>query len=149
MSQKSPKKRGRVKLPKVGKRTLKNAFELEIYKGLKNLLHPKAKLEYETEKIPYTIEHVYEPDFPITRPDGTKLYIEAKGNGRAWTSQVQRKMLEVRRQNPELDIRIIFYSDGSMGQRRKNGSFKRQSDWATEHGFKFSIRKIPKEWLDE
>ena len=142
-----PKKR-KVKLPRVGRRTLKNDFELRVYKDIRNLKPPKDQVEYETEQIPYTIEYVYEPDFIVTRKDGSKMYIEAKGNGRAWTPQVQRKMLSVKEQYPDLDIRIVFYSDGSMGQRRKDGSFRRQSDWATQHGFPFAIRDVPKEWFD-
>lgn len=139
----------KAKLPKIGRRVIKNEFELKLYKQIKNLKGPKDKLEYETEQVPYTIDYVYEPDFIITRKDGSKLYVEAKGNGRAWTPQVQRKMIAVKQQHPDLDIRIVFFSDGAMGQRRKDGSFRRQSDWATQHGFPFAIRDVPKEWLED
>jgi len=143
------RKRTKVKFPKVGKRTLKNAFELAVYKQLNNLKPPKSTVEYETEKLPYTVAHNYEPDFILTKKDGSKIYIETKGNGRAFDASVQRKMVEVKKQHPDKDIRILFYSDGKIGNKRKDGSFRRQSDWANQHGYVFAIREVPKEWLSE
>lgn len=105
--------------------------------------------EYESEKLPYTIEGQYIPDFIISRTDGTKLYIETKGNGRSFDHATRRKMIAVKEQNPTLDIRIVFYSDGKIGPKRKDGTFMRQSDWAKRYGFKFSIKTIPESWLNE
>lgn len=106
------------------------------------------QVEYETEKLDYTTSHVYIPDFIITRKDGTKIYIETKGNGRAWTHQVRQKMLAVRDQHPDLDIRIIFYKDGEFGSKRKDGSRLRQSDWATKYKFTFAIGDVPEDWIN-
>lgn len=58
-------------------------------------------------------------------------------------------MKAVKEQNPDLDLRIIFYSDGKIGPKRKDGSFRRQSDWAKANGFPFAIRNVPKDWFDE
>lgn len=58
-------------------------------------------------------------------------------------------MIAVKKQHPDKDIRILFYADGKCGPKRKNGSFMRQSDWATKNGFKFAIRYIPREWIEE
>ena len=141
--------RRRKRYPRVGRRTLKNDFEVYGWKFIKNILPRKWTVEYETEKVPYTIASNYEPDFIITRADGTKLYIEMKGNGRSWTFDVQKKMIAVKEQNPDMDIRIVFYSDGKMGKIRKDGTCRRQSDWAVQHGFTFAIKKIPEEWFNE
>ncbi len=107
------------------------------------------RLEYESEKFRYTTEHNYLPDFKITTKKGTTFYLETKGNGRAFDHSVRVKMINVRDQHPELDIRILFYSDGKIGPKRKDGSFMKQSDWAQKNKFQFAIREIPEEWLDE
>src|SRR5690606_12161179 len=116
---------------------------------IKNLLPRGATVEYESERLPYSIISDYNPDFVITKHDGTKIYIEAKGNGRAFDAKVRQKMIAVKEQHPSCDIRILFYSDGKIGPKRKDGSFRRQSDWAKQHGFVFAIRNLPKEWFDE
>ena len=100
---------------------------------------------YELETIPYTIEFSYLPDFVIEKNDGTKVYIEAKGLGRAFDALSRRKMEEVKRQNPEKDVRIVFMSDRPF---RKGGKM-RPSDWAKKHNYLFSIGKVPKEWLND
>ena len=143
------KNKNKTKLPKIGKRVVKNPFEYDVYKALKNLLPRGAVLEYETEKLAYYIEGDYIPDFIITKKDGSKIYIEAKGNGRAFDQKVKQKMIAVKTQHPELDIRIIFFSDGKVGSTRKDGTWMKQSDWAVKNGFPFSIRSIPEDWLDE
>lgn len=102
---------------------------------------------YEEEKLPYTVEGQYIPDFIIKKADGTKLYIETKGNGRSFDHATRRKMIAVKKQNPKLDIRIVFYSDGKIGPKRKDGTHLKQSDWATKHGFEYAIRDIPESWL--
>lgn len=58
-------------------------------------------------------------------------------------------MIAVKNQHPEIDLRIVFYSDGKIGPTRKDGTWLKQSDWAVKNGFKFSIRKIPEEWFKE
>ena len=133
---------------KIGKKTTKNPFETSTYA---KLLESNMDVAYETDKLPYVTEHNYVPDFKVgrkTRGNGFSFfYIETKGNGRSWTPQVRAKMLAVKDQWPELDIRLLFYTDGEFGTRRKDGSRQRQSEWATKHGFPFAIREIPKEWL--
>lgn len=103
--------------------------------------------EYESEKLPYVVEGKYIPDFIIRTRSGAKLYIETKGNGRSFDGPARRKLVAVKAQNPGIDIRIVFYSDGKVGPKRKDGTFMRQSDWAMKHGFEYSIRDIPESWL--
>ena len=58
---------------------------------------------YESEKLSYTIEHHYTPDFIL--PNYT--YLEAKGY---WSAEDRRKILAVKRDNPDVDLRMIFQS---------------------------------------
>lgn len=141
------KKKRAKKYPKIGKKVIKSDFEFQVYKALKNLLPRGAVVEYEPEKIEYTITAQYTPDFVITFKDGRKLYIEAKGNGRQFDEHVKRKMIAVKDQHPDKDIRIVFYSDGRLGRTRKDGTHYKQSEWANNNGYVFSIREIPKEWM--
>lgn len=136
-------------MPKIGKKYVKSNFEYEIYLKLLEILPKGATIEYEADKIPYVIEHVYIPDFTIQLRDGRKIFIETKGNGRQFDSSVRQKMVAVKDQNPESDIRMIFYADGRIGgsKRRKDGGYYRQSDWSKKNGFIFSIREVEEDWL--
>lgn len=126
-----------------GKKT-KNPFESGTWLKLKQLF---PKIEYESDKYPYTTTHKYIPDFKVTREDGSVFYIETKGNGRSWTPQVRQKMLMIKEQHPELDIRFLFYSDGPFGTKRKDGSRMTQSQWAEKYNFIYAIRDMPDDWL--
>ena len=93
--------------------------------------------EYETEKLPYTVEKVYIPDFILYDKLGNKIYIESKGR---FTSSDRTKMLKVKAQNPLLDIRLVFMQDNYLTKRK----IKRYTEWATEHGFISSVfPKLP------
>lgn len=111
------------------KRKTRNKFETKL---LQQLQQSKLKVAYESEKIPYYIAGHYIPDYVITTPTG-KIYIEAKGHFRP---EAKRKMVAVKKQHPELDIRIVFYSYN-----------KKYIRWATKHGFTYAIGDIPDEWL--
>lgn len=108
---------------------LKNKFEKKLYAQLKR---NKIEFKYESERIPYLIAGHYIPDFLILTPTG-KLYIEAKGYFRP---EHKRKMIAVKKLNPNLDIRLIFYSEN-----------KKYIKWCEKNGFKFAIGTIPREWL--
>ncbi|AXP07747.1 putative endonuclease [Sinorhizobium phage phiM6] len=137
-------------MPKIGKRIVKNPSEHKCYQHLQTIVPEGFKVEYETETLPYVIEHEYRPDYPITKGDGSKLYIEYKGNGRAFDNAVRQKMIAVKKKYPGVDFCIVFHSDGKIGPKRKDGSFMKQSDWATKNGFKFCIgmQNIPKDWFE-
>lgn len=110
---------------------LKNKFEKRIYSQLKKA---KVQFKYETERIPYVLAGHYVPDFVLSTATG-KIYIETKGYFRP---EAKRKMVAIKKQHPELDIRILFYSLN-----------KQYVKWCEKHGFKYAIEKIPKEWLSE
>lgn len=110
---------------------MRNKFEQRTYAYLKK---KKIKFTYESAKIPYVLARHYIPDFIIETPSG-KIYIECKGYLRP---EHKAKMVAVKRQHPELDIRILFYSFS-----------KKYVNWAEKNGFKYAISTIPKEWLSE
>lgn len=108
----------------------RNLFEKRLYAQLKRA---KVKFKYESERIPYVLAGHYIPDFVIETSLG-RIYIEAKGYFRP---EHKRKMAAVRRQHPNLDIRIVFYNASKTNIR-----------WAERNSFKYAIGTIPKEWID-
>lgn len=109
---------------------MKNPFEKKIARQLRRA---KVKFKYEGIKIPYVLSGHYIPDFVIHTPTGY-IYVETKGYLRPAD---KRKMVAVRRQHPEIDLRILFYA-----------SRKEQIRWATKVGIKYAVGKIPKEWME-
>lgn len=104
---------------------------------------------YEGERLPYTVSGYYLPDFIVRTRNGKAIYIETKGNGRSFDGPSRRKLRAVKEQHPDKDVRIVFYTDGKCGPKRKDGTCLRQSDWAKKYGFKFAIKEIPESWLAE
>lgn len=96
----------------------------------------KVKFEYETLQVPYTLDGVYNPDFIF--PSG--LIVEAKG---LLDRDSKRKMLAVKRQHPELDIRFLFMD----ANKKIPGSKQTHGEWATRNGFPWAEREVPQEWL--
>jgi len=124
----------------------RNRFE---QKTAEDLNGKNVTFEYESERLPYIVEGKYTPDFIIKAKNGRKIYIETKGNGLSFDGHAKRKMIAVKKANPDLDIRMLFYSDGKCGPKRKDGTFMRQSDWAIRYGFPYAIKDIPDEWYAE
>lgn len=108
----------------------RNKFETRLYNTLR---FKKIKFKYESEKIPYVIAGHYIPDFILVTPLG-KIYVEAKGYLRP---EHKRKMVAVKRQHPEIDLRILFYA-------RKEKDIR----WAERNGFKWAVDTFPQEWLE-
>lgn len=104
--------------------TYRSGLECRIAKRL-------AKLEilndFEPFKIPYILPKSYTPDFKIS---GTEIILEAKG---VLLPADRQKMLAVKRQNPELDIRFVFEKPhqkcGGPGIKATH------AEWAEAHGF--------------
>lgn len=109
---------------------LRNRFEIAIDKQLRLA---KAGYQYESERIPYVLARHYHPDFIVITPTG-KIYIECKGYLRP---EHKAKMCAVKKQHPEIDLRILFYAPN-----------KQNIKWAEKNGFRYAFNRIPKEWLD-
>lgn len=102
--------------------------------------------EYETERISFTQpekKRSYIPDIILTKMLGDKMYIELKGK---FDRDAQQKMVLVKSEHPELDIRLVFMRDNRMS---KNTKTKTYSDWARQKGFPFAVGHIPDGWLEE
>lgn len=122
----------------------RNKFETQTAEFLSN---KKVKFDYESEKLDYIIEAQYVPDFIIETKLGKKIYVETKGNGRSFDGAARRKLIAVKNGHQNKDIRIVFYSDGKIGPKRKDGTYFTQMQWAAKHGFVSAVKSIPDEWL--
>jgi len=93
---------------------------------------------YETEKLSYTIEHDYTPDFIL--PNYT--YLEAKGY---WSAADRRKILAVKKDNPEIDLRMVFQSPYNKISKKSKTTYAK---WCDKHDIPWtSYHNIPLEWL--
>ena len=96
--------------------------------------------EYETLKLDYTVQAVYTPDFIL--PNG--VILEAKGY---FKPEDRRKMLAVKKQHPELDIRLVFQAPYNTLSKKSKTTY---AMWATKNGFLWAIyNDIPLTWFDE
>lgn len=111
------------------KKKLRNRFERKLERQIKK---SKVAYGYEGERIAYILAKYYIPDFIIHTPLGL-VYIEAKGYLRP---EHKAKMVAVKKQHPEKDIRIVFYAPN-----------KKYAKWAEKHGFRYAFSTIPEEWF--
>lgn len=124
----------------VKKRSAKRArfrsnFELNL---ARNLADRGVEYEYENTKLTYIPKpRTYTPDFYIP---ATGVYIEAKGH---LDKGDRIKMLLVKEQHPDLDIRFVFLR---ATNKIYKGSKTTYADWATKHKFEWAEGSIPEEW---
>ena len=94
--------------------------------------------EYESKKISYVIQHHYTPDFIL--PNHTVL--ECKGY---WDAADRRKVLAVKRDNPELDLRMVFQSPYNKISKKSKTTY---AMWCEKHDIPWtSFHNIPLDWL--
>lgn len=117
----------------------RSGFEETVERTLKRR---KVEYTYETEKLPYVLEKNYIPDFIITKKDGSKMYLEAKGY---FKSADRTKLLLVKKHNPDIDLRMIFQQDNWMTKKKKS----RYSDWAKKNDIPYAVGGVPAKWLQE
>ena len=92
---------------------------------------------YECSKYSYVTESKYTPDFFLMNG----VILEVKG---FFKPSDRRKMLAVKQQHPELDIRFVFQRNNTLSKNSKTT----YGDWADKHGFPYCIfPNIPPEWL--
>jgi hypothetical protein len=94
--------------------------------------------EYESLKLPYTIQSEYIPDFVL--PNG--VILETKG----WFKpEDRRKMLAVKEAHPELDIRLVFQNPRNLLSKDSETTY---AEWAEAHGFEWAhYNFVPNEWF--
>ena len=98
------------------------------------------QFEYETLKLNYTLSSVYTPDFIM--PNG--VILEAKGY---FKPEDRRKMLAVKKQHPDLDIRLVFQSPQNTLTKTSKTTY---AMWAEKNGFLLApSHDIPHDWFDD
>jgi hypothetical protein len=113
----------------------KSKFEGAVYKAAKADGHA---LEYETERINYTLWCVYRPDFKL--PNG--VLVEAKG---AFPADDRRKMIAVR--DAGWDVRLLFQN---ANNKIRKGAKTTVAQWADQNGFVWAEGpEIPEEWYED
>jgi len=106
------------------------------------LSEAKINFEYETTVINYIkpeTNHTYTIDF--TLPNG--ILVETKGR---WVLEDRKKHLLIKKQHPELDIRMVFQNPN--GKIRK-GSKTTYAVFCDKHEIKWASKTIPTAWYEE
>ena len=99
-----------------------------------------VQYEYESEKISYTIQHHYCPDFVLPN----HVYLEAKGY---WAPADRRKILAVKKDNPDMDLRMVFQAPYNKISKRSKTTYAK---WADKNGFPWcAYYAIPIDWLKQ
>ena len=114
-------------------------FRSKLEEDIANLLEGLGvSYEYESSKVSYSIQHHYTPDFVL--PNYT--YLEAKGY---WSPSDRRKVLAVKKQNPELDLRMVFQSPYNKISKKSKTTY---AMWCEKHDIPWtSYHDIPLDWL--
>ena len=94
--------------------------------------------EYEAEKLSYVIEHRYTPDFKLPN----YKYLEVKGY---WDAEDRRKILAVKKDNPDIDLRMVFQSPYNTISKKSKTTYAK---WCEKHDIPWtSYHDIPLDWL--
>jgi len=113
----------------------RSGLEEQVAKLLEGL---GVTYEYESEKVPYTIQHNYTPDFVLPN----YVYLETKGY---WDPADRRKILAVKRDNPAIDLRMVFQSPYNKINKNSKTTYAK---WCEKHDIPWtSYHNIPLEWL--
>lgn len=103
-----------------------------------NLKRRGVQAAYEEDTLSYKIEAEYTPDFRL--PNG--IFVEVKGVLR---KEDRRKMVAVKRCNPDADIRFVF----ALASKAIVGGKISHAKWAERNGFPWAEGHVPEEWIDE
>ena len=94
--------------------------------------------QYESEKLSYTIQHYYTPDFILPN----YVYLETKGY---WSPEDRRKVLAVKRDNPGIDLRMVFQSPYNKISKSSKTTYAK---WCDKHEIPWTAyHEIPMDWL--
>lgn len=134
----------------------RSGFEKDIAAKLEKRGIP---FQYEVREIPYTKRqiikkktkelhglaedfvaytyHIYTVDFTFE-----SFHVEAKGQ---WKAADRKKMIEIKKQHPDLDIRMWFQSDNKINP----GSKTRYSDVCKKNGITYHVGRTLPPWFGE
>ena len=117
----------------------RSGFEHKVSDQLKE---NKIKFGYEDTVINYIkpeTKHTYTIDF--TLPNG--ILVETKGR---WVIEDRKKHLLIKKQHPELDIRIVFMSGKT---KIRKGSKTTYGMFCDKHDIPWAEKCIPDSWFSE
>lgn len=112
-------------------------FERELHKGV------LKKAKYHNDRIAYTVESFYEPDFRWK-----DILIEAKGRFR--DRKEASKYVWVRKCLLFEELVFVFYNPSTPmpgSQRRKDGTKQTHSEWAEKNNFRWFTKHTIKDIL--
>jgi len=96
------------------------------------------QLQYETNKLKYTVVHTYTPDWKIN----DTAFIETKG---LWKAADRAKYLYIREQHPDVTIYMVFQNPNNKLNRVSKTSY---ADYCEKHNIPWAtIDTIPEEWF--
>jgi|TARA_B100000029_G_scaffold55042_1_gene49927 hypothetical protein len=115
------------------------AFRSQLEENVADLLVGLGvSYDYEPHQVPYTIMHHYTPDFLL--PNG--VFLECKGY---WDPKDRRKIKQVKSDNPDLDLRMVFQSPYNKISKRSKTTYAK---WCEKHKIPWcAYHTIPIEWL--
>ena len=123
--------------------SLKYGFRSGLEEKVAEYLTSKGVgFSFETLKVSYVkpeTKHTYTPDFILDNG----IIIETKGR---WLLDDRKKHILIRKQHPNLDIRILFQNANA---KIRKGSKTSYADFCDKHGIPYAHREIPVAWLKE
>lgn len=132
-------------------RAVLTKLQVGLKYGFRSGLEETFAKQLEDAGVAYTYEELrlnfiepakkrsYRPDFQLSNG----IIIETKGR---FLTADRQKMVLVKAQHPELDIRFVFSNSKTKIAKRSPTTY---ADWCTKHGFLFADRKAPDAWLKE
>jgi hypothetical protein len=121
----------------MGTSRFRSKFEAAVAASLNKRGLP---FNYEGQALPYKIEAIYTPDFIL--PNG--VIVEVKGY---LSPEDRRKMLAVKQQHPELDIRFCLQAaDTKLSKAPRSLTY---AAWCQRHGFPCCQGHIPSSWFHD
>ena len=114
-------------------------YRSKLEENVANLLEGLGvSYEYESTRVCYTIQHHYTPDFVLPN----HVLLETKGY---WDPADRRKILAVKKDNPYLDLRMVFQSPYNKINKKSKTTY---AMWCEKHDIPWtSYHNIPLEWL--
>jgi hypothetical protein len=115
-----------------------SAIELNIAEQIEE---QGQEIRYEAIKIQWIDLSIrtYTPDFVLDNG----IIIEVKGR---WTAHDRKKHLEIRKQHPHLDIRMVFENSRKKLYKSSKTTY---ALWCAKKDILFADRVIPEAWLKE
>ena len=119
-------------------------WEYELHSGILD------NWSFHTDKVPYTIDHNYHPDF-LRVIEGKKILLEAKG--RFWDYAEFSKYIWISKTLPQDTELVFLFANPSapmpQAKRRKDGTKRSHGEWASANNFRwFSEDSIPDTWIN-